>query len=253
MCITLLEKGEFDNMCKGKETEQLINQMDLNLIWKDVLRDYEKELVEFIFPELTTKVEWRLGVDDLEEELLKMHEEIYGIIGGMKLVADRLIKVRLKDNRSIILFIHLDVANFEYERVDLGEIMFRYFGRIMEKFRYEYNDDSVIVAAAIYSNKSATVNNYKENESVLYNFRAIDIGNIDLEDISDENPLKLVLKLVKSYLQGKDTENTNEMLNNLEEELLKHDTRKNNKLNLNGLYKRLTTEHKDIYKKLVSK
>lgn len=184
-------------MNNGNEVNKLDKKQALNLIWKAILKDYEQEVVELTFPELTTKIEWGLGVENLEEDFLKIQDEMYGATDNMKLVDDRLIKVRLKDNRSIILFIHIEVENGNDERHELSTRMFRYFGRIKEKFRYEYNDDSIILTAAIYSNKATSSSKnirYNDNETLTYSFRTINIDNIN-----DESPLKLLFKGLNSF------------------------------------------------------
>lgn len=61
--------------------------------------------------------------------------------------------MRLKDNGSKILFIHVEVHSYDSGHKVFGEIMFRYFYRIWDKFRYKYQDKSEIVAAAIYTYK----------------------------------------------------------------------------------------------------
>lgn len=61
--------------------------------------------------------------------------------------------MRLKDNGSKILFIHVEVQSYGSGHEVFGERMFRYFYRIWDKFRYKYQDKSEIVAAAIYTYK----------------------------------------------------------------------------------------------------
>ncbi|MGL5085423.1 MAG: hypothetical protein ACRC68_06825, partial [Clostridium sp.] len=89
------------------------------------------------------------------------------------------------------------------------ERMFRYFYRIWDKFRYKYDDKSEIVAAAIYTYKGTAGKDeryvYKlpeiKEEILRYNFKTIDVQKIRLENISDDNPLKLVFKIAKSLLE----------------------------------------------------
>ena len=40
-----------------------------------------------------------------------------------------------------------------------------------------------------------------ENEILIYNFKTIDVEKINLEKISEDNPLKLVFKMAKSLLE----------------------------------------------------
>lgn len=87
--------------------------------------------------------------------------------------------------------------------------MFRYFYRIWDKFRYKYEDYSDLVGAAIYIYKGEVGKDknyvYKlpdiKEDVLVYNFRTIDIESIELNNINDENPLKLVFKMAKKLLE----------------------------------------------------
>lgn len=115
--------------------------------------------------------------------------------------------------------------------------MFRYFYRIWDKFRYKYEDKSEIVAAAIYTYKGERGKDKRyvyrlpeiEDEILTYNFKTIDVEKIDLEKISNDNPLKLVLKMGKSLLEtNARDEDIYESKIKLAEELKTYDKVKNN-------------------------
>jgi hypothetical protein len=118
-----------------------------------------------------------------------------------------------------------------------GERMFRYFYRIWDKFRYRYEDKSEIVAAVIYTYKGerGKDKNYIyrlpeiEEDILTYNFRTIDVENINLENISEDNPLKLVFKIAKNLLETKaDDEEIYRAKIKLAEELREYEKVKNN-------------------------
>ena len=115
--------------------------------------------------------------------------------------------------------------------------MFRYFYRIWDKFRYKNKDRSEIVAAAIYTYKGDSGKDksyvYKlpelENEILIYNFKTIDVEKIELENISDDNPIKLVFKMAKSLLEtGARDEDIYEAKIKLSDELSTYNKVKNN-------------------------
>lgn len=115
--------------------------------------------------------------------------------------------------------------------------MFRYFYLIWDKFRYKNNDESEIVAAAIYTYKGERGKDkryvYKlpemENEILIYNFKTIDVEKIKLEKISNDNPLKLVFKMAKSLLETNAIdEDICEVKIKLAQELRSYDKVKNN-------------------------
>ena len=109
--------------------------------------------------------------------------------------------------KHIVIYILL-LSRIENEGV-FGERMFRYFYRIWDKFRYKYKDKSEIVAAAIYTYKGERGKDKKyvyklpelEKEILTYNFKTIDVEKLSLENISENNPLKLVFKMAKRLLE----------------------------------------------------
>lgn len=114
--------------------------------------------------------------------------------------------------------------------------MFRYFYRIWDKFRYKNKDKSEVIAAAIYTYKGERGKDKQyvyripkiEDEILTYNFRTIDVEQLDLNKISNDNPLKLVFKMAKVLLET--NPNDRDIYNSkieLAEELIKYDKVKN--------------------------
>lgn len=182
---------------------------DFDAAWKSILEAFEVEIVELLFPEIFKDIAWEFGSDSLDKELQEIQKEIFDKDSSEKVISDKIIKVRLKDRGSKILFIHVEVQSYRSEHEVFGERMFRYFYRIWDKFRYKYEDKSEIVAAAIYTYKGHCGKDkryvYKlpeiENEILVYNFKTIDVEQMKLEKISEDNPLKLVFKMAKSLLE----------------------------------------------------
>jgi hypothetical protein len=92
-------------------------------------------------------------------------------------------------------------------------------------------------AAAIYTYKGERGKDKKyvyklpqfAEEILVYNFRTIDVEKIKLENISDENPLRIVFKMAKKLLEtgATDTEIYNAKIE-LAKELKNYDKVKNN-------------------------
>ena len=189
----------------------LAKKHDFDAAWKSILEAFEVEIVELLFPELFEKIDWELGTESLDKELLEIQKDIFDKDSSEKVISDKIIKVKLKDKASKILFIHVEVQSYSSGHDVFGERMFRYFYRIWDKFRYKYKDNSEIVAAAIYTYRGDSGKDksyvYKlpelEEEILIYKFRTIDVEKIELNRISDENPLKLVFKMAKSLLEIK--------------------------------------------------
>ncbi|QZY55567.1 Rpn family recombination-promoting nuclease/putative transposase [Crassaminicella profunda] len=187
----------------------MVKKHDFDAAWKSILEAFEVEIVELLFPELFDKIVWELGTESLDNELKEIQKEIFDKDRSEKIISDKIIKVRLKDEGSKILFIHVEVQSYSSGYEVFGERMFRYFYRIWDKFRYKYEDNSEIVAAAIYTYKGDRGKDqryvYKlpemEKEILIYNFKTIDVEKIRLENISEDNPLKLVFKMAKRLLE----------------------------------------------------
>lgn len=210
---------------------------DFDAAWKSILEAFEVEIVELLFPEIFNKIAWELGTESLDKELQEIQKEMFDKDSSEKIISDKIIKVRLKDNKSKILFIHVEVQSYSSDNEVFGERMFRYFYRIWDKFRYKYQDKSEIIAAAIYTYKGNRGKDksyvYRlpeiKKQIVIYNFKTIDVEKIKLEKISEDNPLKLVFKIAKRLLQTgtKDKEIYKAKIQ-LAEELKNYDKVKNN-------------------------
>jgi predicted transposase/invertase (TIGR01784 family) len=216
---------------------KLPKKHDFDAAWKSILEAFEIEIVEMLFPEIFSKVDWNLGTESLNKELQEIQKDIFDKDSSEHIISDKIIKVKLKNKESKILFIHVEVQSYSSKNDIFGERMFRYFYRIWDKFRYKHKDRSEIVAAAIYTYKGDRGKDKKyvynlpelDNDILVYNFRTIDVEKINFEDISNDNPLKLVFKMAKSLLEtGVKDKDIFEAKINLAEELKIYDKVKNN-------------------------
>lgn len=209
---------------------------DYDAAWKTILEAFEVEVVEILFPEIFGDIDWDAGTESLDLELAEIQREIFDKDSAEKIISDKIIKVRLKDNNSKILFIHVEVQSYSSDEDAFGERMFRYFYRIWDKFRYKNKDKSEVIAAAIYTYKGERGKDEKyvyrvpklEDEILTYNFRTIDVEKLNLEKISFDNPLRIVFKMAQTLLNTstKDIDIYNAKIQ-LAEELLEYDKVKN--------------------------
>ena len=186
----------------------MLKKHDYDAAWKTILEAFEEEIVELLFPEIYNKINWKIKSEALDNELLEIQKEIFSKEEAEKIISDKIIKVTMKNNESKILFIHVEVQSYSSNENIFAERMFRYFYRIWDKFRYKYKDKSDIVGSAIYTYKGTSGKDksyvYKlpdlEDDILIYNFRTIDVEELDLNRISEDNPLKLVFKIAKRLL-----------------------------------------------------
>ena len=209
---------------------------DYDAEWKTILEAFEVEVVEVLFPEIFGDIDWDAGTESLDLELTEIQRDIFDKDSAEKIISDKIIKVRLKDNNSKILFIHVEVQSYSSDEDVFGERMFRYFYRIWDKFRYKNKDKSEVIATAIYTYKGERGKDKKyvykvpkmEDEILTYNFRTIDVEKLDLEKISFNNPLRIVFNIAQTLLKTslEDIDIYNARIQ-LAEELLEYDKVKN--------------------------
>ena len=209
---------------------------DYDAAWKTILEAFEVEVVEVLFPEIFGDIDWEAGTESLDLELAEIQRDIFDKDSAEKIISDKIIKVRLKDNNSKILFIHVEVQSYSSDEDVFGERMFRYFYRIWDKFRYKNKDKSEVIAAAIYTYKGERGKDKKyvykvpkmEDEILTYNFRTIDVEKLELEKISFDNPLRIVFNMAQTLLKTslEDIDIYNAKIH-LAEELLEYDKVKN--------------------------
>jgi hypothetical protein len=75
---------------------------DFDSPWKDIIERYFPNFLEFFFPHVEQIIDWSRGYEFLDKELQKVLRRAK--MG--KRLADKLVKVWLKDGNSAILYIH---------------------------------------------------------------------------------------------------------------------------------------------------
>ncbi len=97
--------------------------------WKQTLERFLPDFLKLAFPDLAASIDWSAPVSFLDTELQEIVRESES--GLMRV--DKLVEVRRRDGAGELLLIHAEV---QAQRDDaLPERMFRYFCRIMDRFR----------------------------------------------------------------------------------------------------------------------
>ena len=125
-----------------------------DLLWKEIIEELFEDFLEFFMPKLYQEVDFSQGYEFLDHELANIMDKT---LKGKKM-ADRLVKVYLKDGRENWILVHLEVQG--YYEADFSDRMFKYFYRIYDKY------DRKIVALAIFTEDNK---NYKPS-SFAYEF-----------------------------------------------------------------------------------
>jgi hypothetical protein len=102
---------------------------DLDSPWKDILRAYFPQALQFFFPNTAALVDWEQPYEFLDKELLQITREAE--VG--KRYADLLVKVWLLEGNQVWLFCHVEVQS-QYES-GFEERVFIYNFRIFDLYR----------------------------------------------------------------------------------------------------------------------
>lgn len=67
---------------------------DYDAAWKSILEAFEIEIVELLFPELYSKIDWEKGTEALDKELLEIQKDIFDKNNSQLIISDKIIKVK---------------------------------------------------------------------------------------------------------------------------------------------------------------
>ena len=122
-----------------------------DILWKEIIKDLFPEFLEFFMPEIYRDVDLSKGYEFLDSEL----ENIAFKIRKGKKIADKLIKVYMKNGEENWLLIHVEVQGYEDE--EFAERMFKYFYRIYDEYSKK------ITAISIFTDTNSS---YEPNEYI---------------------------------------------------------------------------------------
>jgi len=97
--------------------------------WKEALDVYCPEFMAFFFPDAYQEIDWEKGYETLDKEFQQIVQDAN--LG--KRLADKLVKVWLKNNQETVILIHTEIQG-QYES-DFAERMYVYHYRIYDKYR----------------------------------------------------------------------------------------------------------------------
>ncbi|MGB8700355.1 MAG: hypothetical protein WCD18_13140, partial [Thermosynechococcaceae cyanobacterium] len=102
---------------------------DLDSPWKEILRAYFPQAMQFFFPNTADFIDWSRSHEFLDKEFVQIARD--SEIG--RRYADQLVKVWRKDGEPLWLLVHLEVQS--QSETDFAERMFTYCLRIFDLFR----------------------------------------------------------------------------------------------------------------------
>ncbi len=111
--------------------------------WKEMIGDYFAEFLAFFFPEAYADIDWQRSYEALDKELHKIMRD--AAIG--RRIADKLVKVWLKNGEEQYVLIHVEVQG--RKEADFGERMFVYNYRVFDVYRRPSKKAPVVVSFAL--------------------------------------------------------------------------------------------------------
>jgi Domain of unknown function (DUF4351) len=102
---------------------------DLDGPWKDILRAYFPQAMQFFFPNTAALIDWERSHEFLDKEFIQISKE--GELG--RRYADQLVKVWRKDGAEFWLLVHIEIQS--QSESGFEERMFVYSLRIFDLFR----------------------------------------------------------------------------------------------------------------------
>ena len=172
--------------------------------WKEVLDVFFPQFMEFFYPVAYEEIDWSKGYISLDKELQKIVRDAN--LG--KRLADKLVRVTLKNGKKAIIIIHIEIQS-EYES-NFEARMFTYHYRIYDKYKGENVE---IVSLAVLGDDSQTwrPTEYKYSRwgcEMCFKFPIIKLIDYKEETLAASlNPFAIV---VIGYLQAKKTTNNGE-------------------------------------------
>ncbi|WP_018250389.1 RpnC/YadD family protein [Orenia marismortui] len=164
----------------------MVRQMP-DLLWKEIIEELFEDFLKFFMPDLYAEVDFSQGYEFLDGELAKIMDKT---LKGKKM-ADRLVKVYLKDGRENWILVHLEVQG--YYEADFSDRMFKYFYRIYDKY------DRKIVALAIFTEdredyKPSSFNYEFHGTKLNYEYNSYKIlEQEEAEVLKLDNPFAMVI------------------------------------------------------------
>ena len=125
-----------------KQSKQTAPRPDYDSPWKGLLTRFFPQCLEFFFSDLHAAIDWRRGFEFLDKELQKVS---VGAKLGRRL-ADKLVKVWLRDGREVWVLVHLEIqgereGDFELRMFVYHYRIFDYYGQRVISLALLTDDD----------------------------------------------------------------------------------------------------------------
>jgi hypothetical protein len=175
-------------------------QTEFDSPWKQILQLYFEEFMLFFFPQAHEQIDWTKQPEFLDKEL----EQVVRDAELGKHLADKLVKIYLKDGSETWVLIHLEIQS--QEESNFGRRMYTYNYRIYDRYKRP------VVSLAVLGDERA---NWRPNQfgyelfgcSVNFQFPAIKLIDYQQRQSELEASLNPFATVVMAHLAALETRN----------------------------------------------
>ena len=185
-------------MMAGQGKAKINQPPEYDSPWKEMLTQFFPAFMQFFYGDIFAEIDWTRGFEFLDKELQKI--TVKGKLG--KRLADKLVKVYLRNGREVWVLIHVEIQG--QREANFGRRMFVYHYRIFDA----YGQRVISLAVLTDEDQHWRPNNFSYNlfgTGVSLNFRAVKLLD-RLADWSalekDVNPFAVI---VMAHLKALET------------------------------------------------
>jgi hypothetical protein len=172
-----------------------------DILWKVIMEEVFDDLLRFIMPEADRAYDLERGFEFLEKELAEMYPEPEK--ESATRFADKLVKVFNRQGEEDWILLHIEIQEETSRRVEFSERMFRYFYRILDRYRKPVS--AVAIFTGVDGKKMPSRYTYRYwKTSVVYEYHSLSILDFTDEELGESNnPFALVVLVAKTSLLEK--------------------------------------------------
>lgn len=169
-----------------------------DILWKVVMEEVFDDLLRFCFPDAAIAYDLDRGFEFMDKELAELYPEPEK--DSDTRFADKLVKIYHRDGAEEWVLLHVEIQGDTAARLQFSERMFRYFYRILDRFRRP------VSAIAIFTGQDGKrmPDRYEyvyRTTRLMYHYHTrsiLDFKDTDLE--AQDNPFALVVLAAKTAL-----------------------------------------------------
>ena len=127
--LALRDSAGYHSGKAADKVENMVKRTDYDSPWKDLVEKYFQQFMEFFFPEIAIRIDWRKKYEFLDKEFQKI--AVQGVTG--RRYADKLVKVSELSGAEAWVLVHLEIQG--QEDSDLARRMLVYHYRIFDRYQ----------------------------------------------------------------------------------------------------------------------